>query len=103
MDTLHVHRAVCGREHLDRSVIHLFAGPYVTVGAGAVRYPKGASNCWRSSRCGAGGSSAARRQEPCGRWAVTWAGHGAHLIGGCCGTGPEHIALLAARLARAAG
>ncbi len=35
--------------------------------------------------------------------AVTWAGHGAQLIGGCCGTGPEHIALLAARLARAAG
>ena len=31
------------------------------------------------------------------------AGHGAQLIGGCCGTGPEHVALLAARLARAAG
>src|SRR6266702_677601 len=34
--------------------------------------------------------------------AVNWAGHGAQLIGGCCGTGPEHIALLAARLAGAA-
>ncbi len=30
--------------------------------------------------------------------AVTWAGHGAQLIGGCCGTGPDHIALLAAHL-----
>jgi S-methylmethionine-dependent homocysteine/selenocysteine methylase len=31
--------------------------------------------------------------------ALTWASHGAGLIGGCCGTGPEHIALLAAHLA----
>jgi len=31
--------------------------------------------------------------------AVNWAGHGAQLIGACCGTGPEHIALLTARLA----
>ena len=30
--------------------------------------------------------------------ALTWASHGAQLIGGCCGTGPEHIALLAAHL-----
>jgi S-methylmethionine-dependent homocysteine/selenocysteine methylase len=35
--------------------------------------------------------------------AVTWADRGAQLIGGCCGTGPEHIALLAARLARTPG
>jgi S-methylmethionine-dependent homocysteine/selenocysteine methylase len=34
--------------------------------------------------------------------AVTWASHGAQLIGGCCGTGPEHIALLAAHLRGAA-
>ena len=34
--------------------------------------------------------------------AVTWASHGAQLIGGCCGTGPGHIALLAARLGSAA-
>jgi S-methylmethionine-dependent homocysteine/selenocysteine methylase len=32
--------------------------------------------------------------------AVTWAGHGAQLIGGCCGTGPGHIRLLAEGLAR---
>jgi S-methylmethionine-dependent homocysteine/selenocysteine methylase len=32
--------------------------------------------------------------------AVTWAGHGARLIGGCCGTGPGHIRLLADGLAR---
>lgn len=31
--------------------------------------------------------------------AITWAGHGAQIIGGCCGTGPGHIALIAARLA----
>jgi S-methylmethionine-dependent homocysteine/selenocysteine methylase len=35
--------------------------------------------------------------------AVSWASHGAQLIGGCCGTGPEHTALLAAHLAGAAG
>jgi S-methylmethionine-dependent homocysteine/selenocysteine methylase len=35
--------------------------------------------------------------------AVTWADHGAQLIGGCCGVGPEHIALLAARLRRPTG
>jgi len=34
--------------------------------------------------------------------AVTWADHGVQLIGGCCGVGPEHIALLAGRLASAA-
>jgi S-methylmethionine-dependent homocysteine/selenocysteine methylase len=31
--------------------------------------------------------------------AITWADLGAQLIGGCCGTGPEHIRLLADRLA----
>jgi len=35
--------------------------------------------------------------------AITWADHGVQLIGGCCGTGPAHIALLAERLATAAG
>jgi homocysteine S-methyltransferase len=32
--------------------------------------------------------------------AITWADRGALLIGGCCGTGPEHIRALAHRLAR---
>jgi homocysteine S-methyltransferase len=32
--------------------------------------------------------------------AVAWAGGGAQLIGGCCGVGPEHIRVLADRLAR---
>jgi S-methylmethionine-dependent homocysteine/selenocysteine methylase len=31
--------------------------------------------------------------------AITWADHGARLIGGCCGVGPEHIRMLADRLA----
>jgi S-methylmethionine-dependent homocysteine/selenocysteine methylase len=31
--------------------------------------------------------------------AITWADQGAQLIGGCCGTGPEHIRVLADRLA----
>jgi S-methylmethionine-dependent homocysteine/selenocysteine methylase len=31
--------------------------------------------------------------------AITWAGYGARLIGGCCGVGPEHIRVLAGRLA----
>jgi S-methylmethionine-dependent homocysteine/selenocysteine methylase len=31
--------------------------------------------------------------------AVTWADHGAQLIGGCCGTGPGHIRVLADGLA----
>jgi S-methylmethionine-dependent homocysteine/selenocysteine methylase len=31
--------------------------------------------------------------------AITWADHGARLIGGCCGVGPEHIRVLAAGLA----
>jgi S-methylmethionine-dependent homocysteine/selenocysteine methylase len=31
--------------------------------------------------------------------AITWADQGAQLIGGCCGTGPEHIRALADRLA----
>jgi S-methylmethionine-dependent homocysteine/selenocysteine methylase len=34
------------------------------------------------------------------REAVTWADHGAALIGGCCGIGPEHIRVLADRLPR---
>lgn len=32
--------------------------------------------------------------------AITWADHGAQLIGGCCGVGPEHIRVLAGGLAR---
>ena len=32
--------------------------------------------------------------------ATTWAGHGAQLIGGCCGTGPAHIQALSEGLAR---
>jgi S-methylmethionine-dependent homocysteine/selenocysteine methylase len=32
--------------------------------------------------------------------AITWARCGAQLIGGCCGTGPEHIQALADRLPR---
>ena len=32
--------------------------------------------------------------------ATGWADHGAQLIGGCCGVGPEHIRILADRLAR---
>jgi S-methylmethionine-dependent homocysteine/selenocysteine methylase len=32
--------------------------------------------------------------------ATAWADHGAQLIGGCCGTGPEHIRVLAEGLAR---
>jgi S-methylmethionine-dependent homocysteine/selenocysteine methylase len=31
--------------------------------------------------------------------AITWAGHGARLVGGCCGVGPEHIRVLAGGLA----
>jgi S-methylmethionine-dependent homocysteine/selenocysteine methylase len=31
--------------------------------------------------------------------AITWVGHGARLIGGCCGVGPEHIRVLAGGLA----
>ena len=31
--------------------------------------------------------------------AIAWAQQGAQLIGGCCGTGPEHIRVLADRLA----
>jgi len=33
-----------------------------------------------------------------GRWAADWAGRGASIIGGCCGIGPEHIALLRSAL-----
>jgi homocysteine S-methyltransferase len=32
------------------------------------------------------------------RAAATWAAAGAKLVGGCCGTGPDHIAAIAARL-----
>jgi homocysteine S-methyltransferase len=32
--------------------------------------------------------------------AITWADRGAQLIGGCCGTGPEHIRVLADGLAQ---
>ncbi|HEX7268087.1 MAG TPA: homocysteine S-methyltransferase family protein [Streptosporangiaceae bacterium] len=32
--------------------------------------------------------------------AITWADRGARLIGGCCGTGPEHIRVLAGGLAQ---
>ncbi len=32
--------------------------------------------------------------------AITWADHGAQLIGGCCGVGPEHIRALADGLPR---
>jgi S-methylmethionine-dependent homocysteine/selenocysteine methylase len=32
--------------------------------------------------------------------AIIWADRGAQLIGGCCGTGPEHVRVLADRLAR---
>ena len=31
--------------------------------------------------------------------AIAWTNRGARLIGGCCGTGPEHIRMLAERLA----
>jgi S-methylmethionine-dependent homocysteine/selenocysteine methylase len=31
--------------------------------------------------------------------AIIWADHGARLIGGCCGVGPEHIRVLSDRLA----
>src|SRR5262249_51347498 len=34
------------------------------------------------------------------RHASTWAERGAQLIGGCCGTGPGHIRVLAERLPR---
>jgi S-methylmethionine-dependent homocysteine/selenocysteine methylase len=32
--------------------------------------------------------------------AITWADHGAQLIGGCCGTGPQHTRALAGGLSR---
>lgn len=31
-------------------------------------------------------------------WAQRWAAAGASIVGGCCGIGPEHIALLSSRL-----
>jgi S-methylmethionine-dependent homocysteine/selenocysteine methylase len=34
--------------------------------------------------------------------AIAWADHGAQLIGGCCGIGPEHISVLADQLPRRA-
>jgi len=33
-------------------------------------------------------------------WAERWADQGATLLGGCCGTGPAHVAALARRFAR---
>jgi S-methylmethionine-dependent homocysteine/selenocysteine methylase len=33
--------------------------------------------------------------------ALSWAGLGARLLGGCCGTRAEHVAALAARLREA--
>ena len=35
--------------------------------------------------------------------ATAWAGHGAQLIGGCCGIGPEQIQILADKLPRHRG
>ncbi len=35
--------------------------------------------------------------------ATAWAGHGAQLIGGCCGIGPEHVQILADKLPRHGG
>ncbi|WP_164650922.1 homocysteine S-methyltransferase family protein, partial [Pseudomonas viridiflava] len=31
-------------------------------------------------------------------WAADWQARGASHLGGCCGIGPEHIAVLAERL-----
>jgi homocysteine S-methyltransferase len=36
------------------------------------------------------------------REALTWVGQGARLLGGCCGTGPEHIRALREAIGRAA-
>jgi len=33
------------------------------------------------------------------RFAETWVGHGAGIVGGCCGIGPEHIAAIKAQCA----
>ena len=33
------------------------------------------------------------------RFAETWVGHGAGIVGGCCGIGPEHIAAIRAAVA----
>ena len=41
MDTLHPDRPVRSREHLAGSVVHLFAGPYVTMGANRLEVPEG--------------------------------------------------------------
>lgn len=35
-----------------------------------------------------------------GRCALAWAAAGARLVGGCCGTGPEHVAAVVRALAR---
>lgn len=35
--------------------------------------------------------------------AVGWASHGAQIIGGCCGVGPDHVRLLADQLPRHPG
>jgi S-methylmethionine-dependent homocysteine/selenocysteine methylase len=34
-------------------------------------------------------------------WAQQWIAHGAEIVGGCCGVGPEHIALIHDALTRA--
>jgi S-methylmethionine-dependent homocysteine/selenocysteine methylase len=34
-------------------------------------------------------------------WARQWLAHGADIVGGCCGVGPEHIALISDALTRA--
>jgi S-methylmethionine-dependent homocysteine/selenocysteine methylase len=36
--------------------------------------------------------------EAYARWALAWAAAGARLVGGCCGTGPAHVAAVASRL-----
>jgi DNA-binding SARP family transcriptional activator len=41
MDTLHADRPVRSREHPVGSVVHLFAGPYVTMGAERLEVPEG--------------------------------------------------------------
>jgi DNA-binding SARP family transcriptional activator len=41
VDTLHVDRSVRGSGHADGSVVHLLAGPYVTVGAERREIPEG--------------------------------------------------------------
>lgn len=44
------------------------------------------------------GESEASQPQAYARFAQTWLAHGARLIGGCCGTRPEHIAAMASLL-----